>query len=218
MVVGWLVGWLVGWFLTHGGWLHAACCRVVHAMAVQVASAPKHTYIPYHTLARCTAKYMHPPGNRIEENAYGIHACWLIGSSRTGMCVQLRGSREARRRRRTICVLHLGPSVPLSSSGLQKYTQRLSTYRRAFTLSRAFTTRSRPCGAAVRRRYGAAAVQQGPLREAAWAAADGVALWLGGRAAMHAPAHTACSCQQGAGGQLHCQAQAVSNSAWGRRA
>ena len=28
----------------------------------------------------------------------------------------------------TIWVLHLGPRVPLSSSGLQKYTQRESTY------------------------------------------------------------------------------------------
>ena len=34
------------------------------------------------------------------------------------------------------------PSVPLSSRGLQKYTQRASTYKRALTLSSAFTTRS----------------------------------------------------------------------------
>ena len=43
----------------------------------------------------------------------------------------------------TIWVLHLGPRVPDSSRGLQKYTQRESTYRRALTLSRALTTRSR---------------------------------------------------------------------------
>ena len=44
----------------------------------------------------------------------------------------------------TICVLHLVPSVPDSKRGLPKYTQRLSTYRRALTLSSALTTTSKP--------------------------------------------------------------------------
>jgi hypothetical protein len=44
---------------------------------------------------------------------------------------------------RTICVLHLVPRVPLSSSGFWKYTQRESTYRRALTLSRALITPSK---------------------------------------------------------------------------
>lgn len=39
----------------------------------------------------------------------------------------------------TTWVLHFGPSVPDSSSGLPKYTHRESTYSRAFTLSRALT-------------------------------------------------------------------------------
>lgn len=38
----------------------------------------------------------------------------------------------------------MAPRVPDSSSGRPKYTQRLSTYSRAFTLSSAFTTTSRP--------------------------------------------------------------------------
>ena len=41
-------------------------------------------------------------------------------------------------------MLHLVPKVPDSSNGFSKYTHRESTYKRALTLSNAFTTTSKP--------------------------------------------------------------------------
>mmetsp|Transcript_124380 Transcript_124380/g.359647 ORF Transcript_124380/g.359647 Transcript_124380/m.359647 type:complete len:294 (+) Transcript_124380:602-1483(+) len=45
---------------------------------------------------------------------------------------------------RTTCALALVPNVPDSSKGLQNQTHRESTYMRAWTLSKAFTTQSKP--------------------------------------------------------------------------